>query len=468
MLFSSPIFIFLFLPLVFFTYQFVPRRFKNLHLLIASLIFYSLGEQKLALVLIVSTLTNYFLAKKLTKGKAKKKILIIGVIFNLGILISFKYLSFFTLNINILASYFQIPPLNIPSLPLPLGVSFYTFHTLSYLFDIYRKKAKPAKSIIDFALYVSFFPQLIAGPIIRYHDISSQLVKRIVTNDKLQYGITRFIQGLAKKVLIANSIGLVADAIFASPVANLNPALAWFGVICYALQIYFDFSGYSDMAIGLGKMFGFDILENFNYPYISQSITEFWRRWHISLSNWFKDYVYIPLGGNRGGTLKTVRNLMIVFLLCGFWHGASWNFIVWGASQGGFLVIERLGLKKITDSLWWPLRHVYALTIILISWVFFRSISLDYALHFIAKLFNLGQNSSPTLNINIYLTPQFILILVLGVIFCTPIWQKLQNKRFSLTPAFNFTYHTLLIFLFLLTLMHLATATYSPFIYFRF
>lgn len=454
MLFSSPVFLFLFLPIVLSLYFVIPHKLRNGYLLIASILFYSWGERKYAVIMIASIILNYLFALLIfyshNKSKSHARIVLgLGITINLLLLVGFKYLDFLFSNIG-------LPPKHIR---LPLGISFFTFHAISYIVDVYFKKAKPMKNIVDTALYISFFPQLIAGPIVRYHDIAAQIVKRAITANDFVYGIQRFIQGLGKKVLIANVLAVTADRLFDKPVNELTFGTAWLAIICYSLQLYFDFSGYSDMAIGLARMFGFTFPENFNYPYISQSITEFWRRWHISLSQWFRDYLYIPLGGSRKGLVRTCLNLLIVFALCGLWHGANWTFILWGLYYGLILVIEKLGLLRILEALPRFIRHIYALVIIIIGWVLFRSYDLAHALSYIAKMVNIKSASTILLDIEPYVNNHMLLVLIAAVLYSMP---AVKQKKFSI-----FSYALLFIF-FVASIMSIAANTYNPFIYFRF
>src|SRR6266567_2038949 len=333
MVFSSPIFLFLFLPITLGIYYMLRGRARNLWLLGASLVFYGWGEPKFLFVMLASIVSNFLLALWIERSRNTRQAriaLTLAVVVNIGLLATFKYANFFVDGLNTAAGVLSLRQLLIPAIALPIGISFFTFHALSYVIDVYRGDAPAQRNPFDMALYISLFSQLVAGPIIRYHDIAPQLRERSVTPAMFGRGVERFIVGLGKKVLIANTLAVPADLIFSLPGEQLTTSIAWLGVLCYTLQIYFDFSGYSDMAIGLGLMFGFRFLENFNYPYISQSVTEFWRRWHISLSTWFRDYLYIPLGGNKRGTWITVRNILIIFLVSDFWHGANWTFIVWG------------------------------------------------------------------------------------------------------------------------------------------
>ena len=477
MVFSSITFIFIFLPVVLALFYLVPKKYKNLTLLFSSLFFYAWGGVSYTAILIISIFLNYFIGRGVaSKNKHHSKVfLAIGILVNLLLLVVFKYADFFVENLNYLFLNFNIPTVKQPHILLPIGISFFTFQALSYLIDIYRKEATVQKKFVDLGLYISLFPQLIAGPIVRYHDIFKQLAKRSLTLDKFHYGLQRFIIGLGKKVLLANNLAIIADDIFSKPTHLISWPTAWIGVVSYSLQIYFDFAGYSDMAIGLGKMFGFTFLENFNFPYVSKSIREFWRRWHISLSTWFKDYLYIPLGGNRKGKGRTYINLFIVFLLTGFWHGASWNFIVWGLIHGFFLIIERIGFNKILNKLWTPLRHFYTLVVVALAWVFFRSDNLEYALQYLKVLFGGGEFImqgqwmfyADKLNIIIL----FAAILSSSYFF---IWvhDNLKKIRFSYTVLSlniaNLVSVMTLLGLFLLSCISILSGGYNPFIYFRF
>ncbi len=487
MVFSSISFLFLFLPIVITGYFILQGiKIRNLFLLVMSLCFYTLGEGKSVIILIISVALNYFLgfwidrSRKASDHSQIRLAMILAVIINIGLLIYFKYTNFFIENLKILKI------IDSHSLPgyyrhLPLGISFFTFHALSYIIDIYREKAKPQKDFGKLTLYFTFFPQLIAGPIIRYHDVELQLSERTITTQSFVAGIRQFIIGLGKKVLIANVLGTPVEQIFAIPSEQLTTSLSWLGIICYTLQIYFDFSGYSDMAIGLAKMFGFQFFENFNYPYISQSIKEFWRRWHISLSNWFRDYLYIPLGGNRCSPFRMYLNLLIVFFLCGFWHGASWNFIVWGLFHGVFLILERVSiLRYFVESKLLTLKHVYTLLVVMIGWVFFRASSITYALLFVKSMTGFSQGNGIEYHPSIYLNVEVIAAIILGAFGSTPILPKIAD----LQKHHNFNVQTIMarianiIFLiskdlllgviFFLSVIKLAAGTYNPFIYFQF
>ena len=385
MVFSSLVFLFVFLPIVLVLYFIVPKALKNFILLVASLFFYAWGEPVYLYLMMFSILLNYlfglWIQKNKDKSNSKKIIITIAIIVNIGLLGYYKY-AFFVVDIinGLLHTHIQFEPL-----PLPIGISFYTFHALSYLIDVYRQKEEAQKNLFNLALYITLFPQLVAGPILRYNTIAEQIKSRIHNLSLFAEGIRTFIIGLSKKVLLSNPLGEMADTIFAINPSDMSVTTAWIGIIAYTLQIYFDFSGYSDMAIGLGKMFGFEFLPNFNYPYISRSIGEFWRRWHISLSSWFRDYVYIPLGGSRKGAWKTYRNLLIVWTITGFWHGASWTFMAWGFYYGVIICLERLGLKNILAKTWRPIQHAYVLFIVLIGWVFFRADNFTYSFEFITN-----------------------------------------------------------------------------------
>jgi len=450
----------------------IKPKLSNIWLFIASFFFYAWGGLKFALIVLFSTVINYILGlylDKCKKNRLRLLILIFGVSFNLGILVFFKYFNFITDNINGLIRIFN-PDFNlvVPNIPLPIGISFFTFQIMSYIIDVYRKAISAQKSIVNLSLYVFLFPQLIAGPIVRYIDIETQIVDRMVDLNKFNSGLYRFTIGLIKKVIIANNMALVADFAF-NNYNKLNTPIAWFGIVCYALQIYFDFSAYSDMAIGMGKMLGFDFLENFNYPYISKSIKEFWRRWHISLSTWFKDYVYIPLGGSKKGNYKTYRNLIIIFLLTGFWHGASWNFVIWGLFNGIFLLIERIGFEKILMKIPRTLQHIYALLVVLFGWVFFRAADLESAINYLKQLalFNFDGSEAILEIINL----EIIVTLVLALIFSTPFAKYLNDKINKTFKNFNVIHgfkEIGICLMFILAICYVIGAKFNPFIYFIF
>ncbi len=434
-------------------------------MLIASLIFYSWGEPSLILVMIGSIIINYWIGLKLLASNRNAG-LIVGLTFNLGLLVVFKYSNFIVDNINATAGY---SVLKLSPILLPIGISFFTFQALSYIIDVYRKQVEAQKSIFDLALYISLFPQLIAGPIVRYHDINHQLRNRKITLSKFESGVERFAIGFIKKLLIADNMAYVADTIFNYGSNELDTSLAWIGIVSYTFQIYFDFSGYSDMAIGLGRMFGFEFLENFNYPYISKSIREFWRRWHISLSTWFRDYLYIPLGGSKNGTSKALLNLIIVFILTGLWHGAKWNFIIWGMYHGVFLIIERLiKPKKIPN----VLSHFYVIIVIMIGWVFFRADDFYHAAFYLKNMFVPTFNVDFPNNIKYIVNKEILVILIFAIMFSTPLKRILksliENRSMKKPNILGVAYYIILLALFLISISYMVADSYSPFIYFRF
>jgi alginate O-acetyltransferase complex protein AlgI len=478
MLFSTPLFIFLFLPVVLLIYVLLPGiRSRNTWLLLASLIFYAWGELGFILMLLLSVLVNYAVGKSIERSKEQKRrkcMVALGIVFNVGLLAYFKYFNFGINVLNMALQTFGIKSFNAAAVTLPLGISFFTFHALSYLIDIYRQKQRAAASPKDVALYIFFFPQLIAGPILRWHAIAPQLVNREHSLEKFAEGVRRFVKGLAKKVLIANTLAFPADQIFPLPASQLSAADAWFGALCYTLQIYFDFSGYSDMAIGMGKMFGFQFLENFNFPYIAESIRDFWRRWHISLSTWFRDYVYFPLDGNRGSNVRNYLNLLIVFFLCGLWHGASWTFVVWGLYHGLFLVLERMPFGFFIERMPRALRHLYALLVIIIGWVVFRADNFAAATNYLYAMcgFENATEAQPLLR---YATNQVLCVFLLGIFCSTPLLGQFRTELAETTasrPVFRVIGFTLevsgILILFFLSVAWLAAGTYNPFIYFRF
>ena len=414
MVFSSLTFLLCFLPAVLLIYFAVPRKAKNAVLFLASLVFYAWGEPVYVVLMIFSTILDYTCGRLVEKfrGTSKKKIgLIISVCCNLGLLIFFKYSDFFIATVNGIFKT-NIPQLN---LPLPIGISFYTFQTMSYTIDVYRGDARMQKNIISFGAYVALFPQLIAGPIVRYQDIADQLDERTHSFDKFGDGVKRFVMGLGKKVLLANNIGLLWSMVSETEAAQLTLVGAWLGIIAFAFQIYFDFSGYSDMAIGLGKMLGFDFKENFNYPYLSKSVTEFWRRWHMSLGTWFRDYVYIPLGGNKKGLPVQLRNIAIVWILTGFWHGAAWNFVLWGVFYGVLLLIEKLFLLKWLEKAPAVIGHIYALFTVLIGWVLFAFDDLSKGLAFLKVMF--GGGAGIVNSATLYQLLSYIPLMIICIIY---------------------------------------------------
>ncbi|MBI5921695.1 MAG: MBOAT family protein [Betaproteobacteria bacterium] len=475
MLFSSTLFIFLFLPITLSAYLLLPWRLKNLWLLGTSLLFYFWGEAGYSLVMIASIGINFAFGKAVANSASKlraKRWLTSAVAFNITLLAVFKYANFLTDNLNYLLVTLHFQTVSLNPVHLPLGISFFTFHALSYVIDVYRGDAPVQRKITNFGLYIALFPQLIAGPILRYHDVAWQITDRKHDSDLFLSGIGRFVVGFAKKMLLANGLGEIADTVFAIPSRELNSACAWIGIVCYTLQLYFDFSGYSDMAIGLGRMFGFRFLENFNYPYISHTVQEFWRRWHISLSNWFRDYLYIPLGGNKTNRARVYFNLIVVFVLCGFWHGASWTFIFWGLYHGLFLVLERLGLAALLAKLPRFFQHTYLLIVVTVGWVFFRSDTLPHALIFVKALFGAGP-SETVYSAAALLNNWTLLLLGAGVIGATPIagWLRsmvLRQLRGGMACGYTFVEYGTTCGLFVLSCAFLAAGTYNPFIYFRF
>ena len=471
MVFASPIFLFLFLPLTLAAYFAVPRGGRNGVLLVASLVFYAWGEAPYLVLVIGSVLFNYAVGGAIGRNEdaqARKRWLALGVAGNLTALGIFKYANFAAANVNAIAPILAITPIALAAIPLPLGISFFTFHAISYVVDVYKGNARAERNLPRFALYILLFPQLIAGPIIRWRDIAAQLPEREQRIADFAYGVRRFVLGLGKKVLVANTLGHTADRIFALPVSDLTAPIAWLGLCCYTLQIYFDFSGYSDMAIGLMRMFGFRILENFNYPYISRSIREFWRRWHISLSNWFRDYLYIPLGGNQRGERRAYANLVIVFLLCGLWHGASWPFVLWGIWHGVFLVIERAGLDRAVRAIG-PFAHAYALLAVMGGWVLFRCDTLTHAIGYYGALVGSAAGDTSRHPLPEYLDPFVLATFAVGVIFATPLARRIGQWRDRIGSPLALGLDTAwLVAVFLLASAFLAAGTYNPFIYFRF
>ena len=476
MVFSSPIFLFIFLPLVLAGYFAARGRRRNLWLLGMSLVFYGWGEPRFVLVMLVSIAANFGFGLWLDRRRGQpgaQALLAIAVALNLGLLVTYKYAAFLAGNANAALTLIGASPMTVPAFALPLGISFYTFHALSYLVDVSRRAADGQRDPAAMGLYIVFFPQLIAGPIIRYKDIADQLVHRAVTREAFALGIQRFVIGLAKKMLIANTLGGPADAIFALPTAELTVGLAWLGIVCYTLQIYFDFSGYSDMAIGLALLFGFRFPENFNYPYVARSLTEFWRRWHISLSTWFRDYVYVPLGGNRRGAARTFLNLWIVFFLCGLWHGAAWTFVAWGLYHGSFLVVERLGVGRWLERLWAPARHAYTMLAVMVGWVFFRAESLHQAAGYLGAMSGFANGSGLEQHVGLQLNAVVALALAAGVTGSAPVLPRLARWRegisvLNLRLVVEAGRVAGLVLLLVASAMLMAAGTYNPFIYFRF
>lgn len=468
MVFSSMLFIWLFLPLLLAIYFIADKKFKNIILLIFSLIFYAWGEPIYILLMIFSITLNYIFGLLIDKYKnksIKKILLLLTIVIDIGILGYFKYFNFF---IEIINSIFGRAVFNFKNIALPIGISFYTFQILSYIIDLYRNKIKVQKNILNLALYISFFPQLIAGPIVKYKDIDKEIAKRYVDITKFSYGIKRFIIGLSKKILLANTLAITADAIFDSNLELINTPIMWIGAIAYTLQIYFDFSGYSDMAIGLGSMFGFTFMENFNLPYISRSVTEFWQRWHISLSTWFKEYIYIPLGGNRVSKARNCLNIFIVFLVTGLWHGASWTFVLWGVYYGILRILEKVFLAKYLEKSK-VLSHVYTIIAFIIGWVMFRANSVSNAIDMYRLMFSFDFSKTYFLTQHI-VNNQFVFVLIVSILFCGPIqiiFKKLKEKN-NKSTVYGYLQTILLLVLLVLCIMELASSSYNPFIYFRF
>lgn len=462
MVFTSINFLYYFLPTVLILYFIVPKKYKNLLLLISSLLFYFYGEPKYIILMIIEIILAYFEARLIEKYKSKE-IFIFSIFIHVLLLCIFKYTNFLITNINGIFNT-NISLLNIV---LPIGISFYTFQIISYLVDVYKEKVKAQKNFISLATYVSLFPQLIAGPIVRYETINDELDNRKQTFNDFSSGISRFIIGLSKKVLIANILGELCNIFILS---NEKTVLFyWIYGISYSLQIYFDFSAYSDMAIGLGRMFGFHFMENFDYPYISKSITEFWRRWHISLSSWFKDYVYIPLGGSREGTFKLIRNILIVWLLTGLWHGSEWTFVIWGMFIGILLVIEKLLLNKYIEKLPSIVRRIYTLFIIMISFIIFSGSNINESFNNIVGLFNF---SNPFINkFTIHYLKDYGLVLIIAIFLSTPILKntiiKLKENK-KINNIINILDIIVLLILLVIVTSYLIDSSYNPFLYFRF
>lgn len=498
MLFSSTVFLFLFLPIVLFVYLIFPKRLHNLWLLLASLFFYTWGEAHLVEILLISILANYLSGLIISNGfglspieplpigeprtRQQKLGLVLSIVVNLTLLGFYKYFNFGIDSFYSFLSAIGIDEYHddlLIEITLPLGISFFTFQAMSYTIDVYLGKVRATRNILNFATYISLFPQLVAGPIVRYKQIADELVERTITLSKMSKGIKRFIIGLGKKIIIANVVAWPADQIFALPNTDITTSLAWFAVLCYALQIYFDFSGYSDMAIGLGQFFGFHFPENFNYPYVAQSIQDFWRRWHISLSSWFRDYLYIPLGGNQRGRKRTYINLLIVFFLCGLWHGASWTFVIWGLYHGTFLVLERTILGDKLRLLWRPLRHGYTLLVVLMGWLIFRAENFSQLMTFLVAMVGLSNNVSTVPNILPYWNTELALILPVALIGSIPCLPYLAQRFNALTTSKNKS-SSIRVFIeesasicftsliFIWCAMSLSAQTHNPFIYFRF
>lgn len=482
MVFSSLIFLYLFLPFCLLGYYLIPHSWRNYWLLSASLIFFAWGGVSFSLVLILSIVLNYLfgLAIQRNMGRPRaKQWLIAGVSSNIIILGIFKYTNFFVSNINELLGCASLPQMPQTHILLPIGISFYTFHSLSYLVDIYSGKTAAQRNIFDLSLYITMFSQLVAGPIIRYSDVWTQLRNREHDAHKFASGVERFTIGLGKKVILANTFAAVADNVFNAEPSSLGTASAWLGMLCYTLQIYCDFAGYSDMAIGIGKMFGFEFMENFNFPYIARTVKDFWRRWHISLSSFFRDYVYIPLGGNRGSVRSTYCNLLAVFFLTGFWHGASWTFILWGLMHGLFMVLERLGLERLLERAWKPLGHLYTLTAVMLAWVLFRAETVSFAAEYWKALFSFSHTDIQNIQFQQLVDRQLILALCIAALGASGAFSytelrlnSLMNGTGYFAKILSFKYHILSALFYasviILCTVYLTAGTYNPFIYYRF
>lgn len=464
MVFSSLVFMFAYLPITLLAYYLVPRQGRNIFLFIVNLIFYGWGEPRLVLLMVFNIFFNYIggwlVNKYRADAKKKKLFLILTCVLDIGILAVFKYTGMITETLNML------PFLNIPELQisLPIGISFYTFQTMSYVIDVYRDDAPVSKNFINFGTYVALFPQLIAGPIVRYRDVAEQLVNRRETLEMFTRGVKLFMVGLAKKVIIANTMGTLTTNIFATTDEN-GVVGTWVGMIAYTFQIYFDFSGYSDMACGLGNMMGFEFLKNFNYPYIAKSITDFWRRWHISLSTWFKEYVYIPLGGNRKGVKRQILNLLIVWGLTGLWHGAAYNFVLWGLYYGLLLILEKFVLKKFLDRLPSFVQHIYTLFIIIIGWGLFYFTDVGQLGEFMVDLFNFGNGICGDQAFNLIMSnlPMLIIAAVASTPLATVLYTRFEHTRFMWIPETLYCMGVLAV-----STASLVNQSYNPFLYFRF
>lgn len=466
MIFSSIPFLFFFFPFFLLLYYLVPFKYKNFILLIFSLVFYAWGEPIYILLMIFSSVVDYINGLMIEKHKDNKKLKNIfmtgSVIINLSLLGFFKYADFLINSVNNIFN-ISIPLLK---LGLPIGISFFTFQTMSYSIDVYRGEVKAERNFLTFMTYVSMFPQLIAGPIVRYETVSKELYEREINFKNFSNGLLRFMRGLFKKVLIANTVGYLWTVMSTDP--NLSVLGAWLGIIAYSFQIYFDFSGYSDMAIGMGKMLGFNYLENFNYPYIAKSITDFWRRWHISLSTWFRDYVYIPLGGSRVKKIINVRNILIVWMLTGLWHGASWNFVLWGAYYGILLILEKFILKKYIDKLPNAFKHLYTIILVIIGWLIFAFEDMNLLTNYAKTMF--GLNGSFINSAFIYYFTNYFIILLVATIFSTPIYETIEKRLKSSKYSWIKFSLVLIVYIILLivTTAYLVSDTYNPFLYFRF
>lgn len=482
MVFSSITFLFYFLPGVLLLYWLAGKKWRNLLLLLASLLFYAWGEGIYLLLMLFSISMNYILGRAIHAYRSTSLgwgLVTFAILLNLGLLGYYKYGNFVTENINSLLEILHLPLFNLEPIRLPIGISFFTFQALSYIIDVYRGKTEPQKNCINLGLYIALFPQLIAGPIVRYNDIAKQLIERRVTAEGFASGIQRFFFGLSKKVLIANPMAIIADQIFALPVHELSAPVAWLGIFCFTIQLYYDFSGYSDMAIGLGRMFGFHFLENFNYPYISRSFGEFWRRWHISLGTWIRDYIYLPLGGSQYGEMRTQFNLFTIFFLCGLWHGASWNMAIWGIYNAGFFLIERTRFGAFPKKLWFPLQVIHFMLLFMFGMVIFCNTTLSDALYYFITMFGMGDAGS-TQSASIYLNSKVLFEISVGVILAMPVYPALgelrrkiserlsETRQFAFSLSVQVTQLSVTLCLVYFTCISLASGVYNPFIYYRF
>jgi len=499
MVFSSLIFLFFFLPVVLTVSLLLRPSWRNAWLLAASFFFYAWGEQGYVFVLLFSCLFNHACAVWLrrlddgepgweqgqagaTRGvraRARKAVFVAGIALNLALLCFYKYTHFLLESMSPVFALMSVGPVHPDKMQVPVGISFFTFHAISCLCDVYARKIETGRSFWNFALYLSFFPKILAGPIFRFRDAAAQLAARVVSFEKIAQGVERFIVGLGKKVLIANPLALAADTVFSLPQAELSAGLAWFGVLCYTFQIYLDFSGYTDMAIGLGKMFGFEFPENFNYPYFSQSVRDFWRRWHITLSQWFRDYLYVPMGGNRHGARREYFNLLVVFLLCGLWHGANWTFVIWGVWHGLFLIAERTAFGRMIEAAWRPLRQAYAMGVVMVGWALFRSDGIVQAGTYIAAMFGFSEPVPGKYPVAMVLNREVLLALVAASLVSFPVWSTIRarvsqllpvavNSGGGTIPGWRCSYVVFLGIVFMLSSMALMGGTYNPFIYFKF
>ena len=468
MTFSSVVFLFMFFPITFLLYAVIPNKTaRNIILVVASLVFYAFGEPVAVMIMLISIILNYFCGRFAAGEKYAKLAVLLAVLVNIGLLIAYKYTGFFATVINDVTG-LSLP---VPHIRLPIGISFFTFQGLSYVIDVYRDKKLVQKNVFHVLLYIAFFPQLIAGPIVRYADIAKQIEDREFSVDRVSRGMCRFIFGLGKKILIANQMGFVADKVFSFAPGDVGMAASWIGAVCYTLQIFFDFSGYSDMAIGLGCIFGFDFKENFNYPFVAGSIREFWHRWHISLSGWFKEYVYIPLGGSAHGKFRTTLNMMLVFFLSGFWHGANFTFIVWGLIHGFCQMLEVYQIIPTKKKWFKPVGHIYTILVVVLAFVIFRADSLTQGFTLIGNMFT-GASGDPTVNVQIYacMTGLFLLTLFFALLLSAPVFRTLRGKieKTRHAAAYNYVAYTGSLVIFALAILALLSSKYNPFIYFRF